>query len=77
MRLIKDKQTGENKDYAFVEFSSIEEAADVMKDYTLNPSQLQGKDLFIDFSKLRKIDEGKLVNGVVVNRNTNNVSKVH
>lgn len=61
--MIKDKHSDDYKDFAFIEYSSIEDATEAMKLFAINPTQLYDSDLFIDFSKLRKIDEIKLQQG--------------
>ena len=57
IRLIKDKITNEFKEFAFVEFPTIEIATNAFTQFTLNPVTLNGQDITVDFSKLRSIDE--------------------
>lgn len=55
--MIKDRFAKEYKDFAFIEFYSIEEAIEVIRMFSLNPLKLQGKDLVIDFSKIKPFEE--------------------
>lgn len=55
--MIKDRFAKEYKDFAFIEFYSIEEAMEVIRIFSLNPLKLQGKDLVIDFSKIKPFEE--------------------
>lgn len=73
--MIKERFSDEFKDYAFIEFASIEEAANVIREFTLNPTQIKNKDLFLDFSKIRKIDELKKLS--VQGGNSNNEAFVN
>ena len=66
-----DKEEEEYKDFAFIDFPSIDEAADALKEFNLNPTKLQGRDLYLDFSRLRKCDEMKMLiqeqNNIIMN----------
>ena len=56
VRMIKDK-SGVYKEFAFVEYPTIDEAANVIAEFSMAPTQLRGYDISVDFSKLRNNDE--------------------
>jgi RNA recognition motif-containing protein len=55
--MIRDKLTGDLRDFAFVEFFSIEEAQYVIDQVKINPIFLRENQVFVTFSKIRRSDE--------------------
>lgn len=49
--MIRDKTTLEYKEFAFIEFFSVDEAADAMQNFVYCPLQLNNKDIKMEFSK--------------------------
>jgi RNA recognition motif-containing protein len=66
-----NEEVEEYKDFAFIDFPSVDEAGEVLKEFNINPIKLQGRDLYLDFSRLRKCDEMKMIiqeqNNIIMN----------
>jgi RNA recognition motif-containing protein len=60
IRLISDKITGEIRDYAFVDYFSIEEATNAINNIKRNPIKLRNNPIFVTFSKIKRTDEVKV-----------------
>ena len=59
IRMVCDKITGEPKDYAFVEYFTIDEATMALNQIKRNPVKLRGNPIFVTFSKIRRPEVSK------------------
>jgi len=60
--MIKEKCSGELKDFAFVEFFSLEEAQHVMLQLKKNPVKIKNTPLYVTYSKIRRSEELRVIN---------------
>jgi len=60
--MVTDKVTGEPKDYAFVEYFTIEEATIALNQIKRNPVKVRGNPVFATFSKIKRQEVKKLIN---------------
>lgn len=60
IRMIADKVTGEPKEYAFVEYFSIDEATVALNQFKRNPLKMRGNPIYATFSKIRKAEDYKV-----------------
>jgi RNA recognition motif-containing protein len=56
IKLIKEGPTGKNRDFAFVEFNTMEEAEGIVNISKSQPIIYKGLPLYITFSKFKKGD---------------------
>jgi RNA-binding protein 5/10 len=62
IRLICDKISGEPKDFAFVEYFTIEEATIALGQIKRNPVKIRNNPLYVTFSKIRRPEDLKVTN---------------
>ncbi len=55
--MISERITGEPKDFAFVEYFTIEEATIALNQIKRIPVKIRGNPLFVTFSKIKRPDE--------------------
>lgn len=60
VRLIRDKITGEQKDFAFVEYFSIDEATFALDQIKKIPVKIRNNPIFATFSKIRRFEDLKV-----------------
>ncbi len=60
--MISEKITGEPKEFAFIEFFSVDEATCALNSMKRNPVKIKGIPLFVTFSKIRKPEDFKDLN---------------
>jgi RNA-binding protein 5/10 len=60
IRMIRDRITAELKDFAFVEYFTVEEAEIAMDAIRRTPIRIRNYPLFVTFSKIRRPDELKV-----------------
>lgn len=60
IRLIRDRITGEIKDFAFVEYFSIDEAMFALDRIRQDPIRIKNNPLFVTFSKLKRNEDYKV-----------------
>ncbi len=58
--MICEKLTGEPKDFAFVEYFSIEESTMALNQIKRNPVKIRGNPVFVTFSKIRRPEDFKV-----------------
>ena len=64
--MIKDKLTGEVKDFAFVEFFSIEEAQFVVNQIKKSPVKIRDNPVYVTFSKIRRSEEMRVYRLIIL-----------
>jgi len=57
--MIRDKITSELKDFAFVEYFTVEEASYAMNQIKKNPIKLKNQIIYCTFSKIRRPEDFK------------------
>jgi RNA-binding protein 5/10 len=60
LRMISDKISGEPKDFAFVEYFTIEEATRAMNQIKRNPIKIKNNQIYVTFSKIRRPEDIKV-----------------
>jgi RNA recognition motif-containing protein len=55
--MIKDKLTGEIKDFAFVEFFTLDEAQYAIAQIKKNPVKIRDNHVYVTYSKIRRSEE--------------------
>jgi hypothetical protein len=58
--MICEKITGEPKDFAFIEFYTIEESSMALGQIKRNPIKIRGNPIFVTFSKIRRPEDFKV-----------------
>lgn len=66
IRMIKDKFNGSWRDFAFVEFFTIEDANMVMSTVKKDPLKINGVQVFVTYSRLKKGDVSQAAAAVVL-----------
>lgn len=56
IRMAKDKLTNQLRDYAFIEYFSIEEASKALDEIKRNPLKIRGCQLYVTYSKIKRED---------------------
>lgn len=59
IRMIRDRISGELKDFAFVEYFTIEEAAFAVDSIKRCPLKLRNNPIYVTFSKIRRPEDIK------------------
>ena len=54
IRLVKDKESGMNKDFAFVEFHTLEDSALVLERAKIEKVRVKGVSVFVSYSKYKR-----------------------
>jgi len=54
IRMIKDKNTGELRDFAFIEFFTLQDSANVIASTRKEPLLIKGQSVNVSYSKLKK-----------------------
>jgi len=60
--MIRDKITAEVKDFAFVEYFTVEEAAFAINQIKKNPIKIKNQIIYCTFSKIRRPEDYKVKN---------------
>lgn len=60
--MICEKITGEPKDFAFIEYYTIEESSMALAQIKRNPVKIRGNHVFVTFSKIRRPEDFKVKN---------------
>ncbi len=60
--MIRDKLTGDVKDFAFVEFFTIDEAQHVINQIKKLPVKIRDVPVYVTFSKIRRSEELRVKN---------------
>jgi RNA-binding protein 5/10 len=68
IRMIRDRISGEIKDFAFIEFFTLDEANYVLAEMKRNPLSIKGKPVNITYSKIRRFEEENRYNDLQVIR---------
>jgi hypothetical protein len=55
--MICEKITGEPRDFAFVEYFSVEEATMVLNSLKRSPMKIRGMPINVTYSKIRKLED--------------------
>jgi hypothetical protein len=58
--LICEKVSGEPKDFAFVEYYTIEESTMALNQIKKNPLKIRGNPVFVTFSKIKRPEDFKV-----------------
>jgi RNA-binding protein 5/10 len=67
IRMIRDRMTGELKDFAFIEFFTLDEANYVLAEIKRNPLRINDESVNITYSKIRRFEEEPRFNELQVN----------
>ena len=57
IRMIKDKISGEVKDFAFVEYFTLDESQYAMAQIKQNPVKIRDNPIYVTYSKIRRSEE--------------------
>lgn len=60
IRMIRDKISAELKDFAFVEYFTVEEATYAMNQIKKNPIKIKNQVIYCTFSKIRRPEDYKV-----------------
>jgi RNA recognition motif-containing protein len=66
--MIRDRITGELKDFAFIEFFTLDEANYVMAEIKRNPLKINNQPVNITYSKIKRFEEEPRFNDIQVIR---------
>jgi hypothetical protein len=59
--MISDKISGEPKDFAFVEYFTIDEATTALNQIKRNPIKIRNNLIYVTFSKIRRPEDLKVL----------------
>lgn len=62
IRMISDKISCEPKDFAFVEYYTIDEATIALNQIKRNPIKIRNNQIYVTFSKIRRPEDLKVIN---------------
>jgi RNA recognition motif-containing protein len=68
IRMIRDRISGEVKDFAFIEFFTLDEANCVLAEMKRNPLSIKGQPVNITYSKIKRFEEENRFNEIQVIR---------
>ncbi len=61
IRMIRDKLSAELKDFAFVEYFTVEEATYAINQIKKNPIKIKNQIIYCTFSKIRRPEDYKVI----------------
>ena len=61
IRMIRDKLSAELKDFAFVEYFTVEEATYAINQIKKNPIKIKNQIIYCTFSKIRRPEDSKVI----------------
>lgn len=59
--MVRDKISGESRDFAFIEYFSVEEAIYVLDLIKRSPVKIRNNQIFVTFSKIRREEDTKVL----------------
>lgn len=65
IRMIKSKTTGKLRDFAFIEFFTFQDAANVIAETKRNPLFVKGRKVHVTYSKIRHGEILNVIKGAI------------